>query len=122
MKKPPSQADIEIGERIKQIRAEKGWSGVDLAKRLGVTRGAVGNWELGKGIKRQNLQRIADIARISFDWLATGRGAPGDRKDSIDRLLEDLPSEYADDLHDEFERQVIRTKKLIEANQPPKSR
>lgn len=122
MKKQPTQADIEIGERIRKLRSGEipgvgKMSGVDLARRLGVTRGAVGNWELGKGIKRENLQLIAITFKISFDWLATGRGSPtgAPRKDSIDRLLEDLPPDYADELHDEFERSVIRTKKLIES-------
>lgn len=38
-------------------------------------------------------------------------------KDSIDRMLEQLPKDWADDLHDEFERRVLHTQKLIEATQ-----
>lgn len=45
------------------------------AAKLGTTtRGAVGNWELGKGIKTDNLVAIADVFSVSFEWLANGRG------------------------------------------------
>lgn len=76
-KKETNPEDAAIGKRIAQLRKEH--LGIEsqqvFAKRLGnVTRGAVGNWELGKGIKRENLQRIANVFEVSFDWLATGRG------------------------------------------------
>lgn len=70
MKKQPSPADIEIGNRIRKMRADMDIDANDMAKRLGVTRGAVGNWELGGGIKRENLQKIAAEYDVSFEWLA----------------------------------------------------
>lgn len=42
----------------------------------GVTRGAVGNWELGKGVKLENLRNMSSRFSVSFDWLATGTGEP----------------------------------------------
>lgn len=69
MKRSPSPYDREIGKRIKQLRAERAVSSQVLAERLGVTRGAVGNWELGQGIKRDNLQKIAGEFGVSLDWL-----------------------------------------------------
>src|SRR5690625_4011210 len=67
-------SDIAVGERIRTIRKSLGLTQPQLAARVGVSRGAVGNWELGKGVKRENLRRIAEEFDISFDWLATGRG------------------------------------------------
>lgn len=66
----------EIGKRIRQVRESRGGlSQSEFASRLSkVSRGAVGNWELGKGIKRENLQAIADRFSVSFEWLASGRG------------------------------------------------
>lgn len=67
----------DIGKRLKHLRTKvlDIQSQQEFADKLGgVTRGAVGNWELGKGVKRENLQRIADKFDISFEWLATGRG------------------------------------------------
>lgn len=77
-KKETSPEDAAVGRRITKLRKEV----LDIdsqrvfAERLGdVTRGAVGNWERGAGIKRENLQRIAQVFGVSFDWLATGRGS-----------------------------------------------
>jgi transcriptional regulator with XRE-family HTH domain len=120
MKRQPSQADIEIGNRIVQMRKELDITGLDLAKRLGVTRGAVGNWELGKGIKRENLQLIADKYKISFDWLATGRGLmkePPPPLSGLDALVDDFKKAYgeeADILREDLERTIDERKKLIE--------
>lgn len=69
--------DVETGQRIRRLRNQLGLSQQEFAARLGgVTRGAVGNWELGKGIKRDNLVRIAEEFESSVDWLATGTGSP----------------------------------------------
>lgn len=76
MKRESSPFDREIGNRIRQLRAERQISSQVLADRLGVTRGAVGNWELGKGIKRDNLQKIADEFDVSLDWLTNENAAP----------------------------------------------
>jgi transcriptional regulator with XRE-family HTH domain len=86
------RVDREIGDRIRRLRTEI--LGIDrqadFAAELGVSRGAVGNWELGKGVKRANLLRIADRYRISHDWLATGVGSPVARP-SLESRMELLP-------------------------------
>lgn len=68
-----------IGRRIRQVRTDAQLTQEAFAKRLEVTRGAVGNWELGKGIKRDNLVAISAEFGVSVDLLATGthRTAPG---------------------------------------------
>ncbi|MBX8825272.1 LexA family transcriptional regulator [Ochrobactrum sp. SFR4] len=64
-----------IGQRIKALRSESlGLSQEAFARLLGVTRGAVGNWELGKGIKFENIQKMAVILNQPVEWIATGRG------------------------------------------------
>lgn len=73
--------ELAIASRIKQLRTEKQLTQEGFAKRLGdVTRGAVGNWERGQGIKRDNLASIAEAFGASFEWLATGEiKPPGER-------------------------------------------
>lgn len=67
------QDEVSIGARIKQVRADSGLTQDAFGKPLGVTRGAVANWERGLGIKRDNLLAIAERFKVSFDWLlATG--------------------------------------------------
>lgn len=76
-KKEISPEDAAVGRRIVKLRKELNLDSQQVfADQLGnVTRGAVGNWERGAGIKRENLQRIAKVFGVSFDWLATGRGS-----------------------------------------------
>lgn len=67
--------NMMIGRRIQELRDDiLHLSQEASAKGLGVTRGSVGNWELGKGIKRENLLRIARAYNASVEWLSTGRG------------------------------------------------
>lgn len=70
-------SESEIGERIRAVRkARGGLTQQEFADKLGrTTRGAVGNWERGLGIKTDNLAAIAEVFAVSFEWLANGRGA-----------------------------------------------
>lgn len=61
--------------RVRAARHNAGISQRELATRLGVTRGAVANWEshdVAPATKR--IQHIAQITCVNFEWLATGRG------------------------------------------------
>lgn len=75
--------DKDRGERFRYLRENllQISSQEQFAKELGVERGAVGNWELGGGVKMENLAKIASQYRVPLDWLAHGRGekpVPGD--------------------------------------------
>jgi transcriptional regulator with XRE-family HTH domain len=69
------QDNVSIGVRIAQLRKERGLTQAEFGKKLDVTRGAVGNWERGEGIKRENLQAISTAFDASFEWLATGHSS-----------------------------------------------
>jgi len=73
----PMGSESEIGDRIKAVRkARGGLTQQEFADKLGrTTRGAVGNWERGLGIKTDNLAAIAEVFSVSFEWLASGRGS-----------------------------------------------
>jgi phage repressor protein C with HTH and peptisase S24 domain len=70
----------KLANRIKFIRKRARLSQERFAETLGtvegvrVTRGAVGNWELGGGISRSNLAAISDKFGVPLDWLEFGRG------------------------------------------------
>jgi len=54
----------------------------ELAEKMGVKRGSVGNWELSddNGISRKNLAALAELAGCSMGWIETGAGqAPVER-------------------------------------------
>lgn len=51
------------------------------------TRGALGNWERGEGIKLSNLRLISERFRVSLDWLAAGVG----ETPTADKVLRPMP-------------------------------
>ncbi|WP_246231797.1 XRE family transcriptional regulator [Sinorhizobium alkalisoli] len=80
---PVRKIDEERGARIKQVRTDmlKLRSQEQLAELLSkegkpVTRGAVGNWELGKEVGLDSLTTICRVSGVSLEWLAYGRGEP----------------------------------------------
>lgn len=64
------------GDRIRIVRQLSRLSQERFAEVLGTSRGAVGNWEVGKGIKHENLAQISDKFDVSLDWLSKGEGKP----------------------------------------------
>lgn len=59
-----------LGQRICAMRTALGWSQVDLAKRLGVAKQTVSNWE-NDNIQPsiEMLVRVAKIFNVSTDYL-----------------------------------------------------
>ena len=67
-----------IGERVKTLRDQAGWSGVALAKKIGVSSSYLGNLEKGKA--RWNAQLIEATAAafgVSPTWLVGGARRSG---------------------------------------------
>lgn len=67
--------DMAARIRIARLRAEM--TQEQLAKRIGVTRSAVANWEISTRPNPNiaNLVSIAIETNVSFEWIAIGRGA-----------------------------------------------
>lgn len=87
-----------LGQRICKIRKAHGWSQVDLAKKLGVTKQTVSNWE------NDNIQpsvemliRVAKLLNVTTDYLLgmdddlrlNVEGLPADVVAHISLLIED---------------------------------
>lgn len=65
-----------LSSRIRAARRRSGHSQASLANALGVSRGAVANWESSSSSK-PSVARLIDLAKTTFvriEWLATGRG------------------------------------------------
>lgn len=78
-----NRIDLERGKRIKYVRTEilrlrSQEKFAELLTREGtpVTRGAVGNWELGQNIGIDSMTAICKLADVNLDWLAYDRGIP----------------------------------------------
>ena len=66
---------MDIHDRIKHAREEKGWSQQQLADKVGVSRVAVTKWESGQtaNLKLANLIRLCELFKIEPTELITGK-------------------------------------------------
>jgi transcriptional regulator with XRE-family HTH domain len=74
-------------KRLKQLRRDRDITQPELAKILGVSKGAVGHWEVGT--REPNLEMITDIAiffKVSVDYLC-GISSFRQEEEAIDYLL-----------------------------------
>ena len=63
----------ELGERVVRLREGRGWSRMDLARRLGVRRDRLAKWELGKhSPPAEMLVAFGKALGVSVDELVTG--------------------------------------------------
>ena len=68
---------MTIGERIKQLRSEKGVSQEKLAEQLHVSRSAVAKWEADGGVPEiDNLLQLSSVFDISIDELVGNADRP----------------------------------------------
>lgn len=101
------KTDLDRGERIKHVRTqimrmksqEKFAEALTKAGKQ-TTRGAVGNWELGKEVGLDSLSAISLLAGVDLNWLVNGGGlAPDDapksagRRSVVDSFDPDVPDE-----------------------------
>ena len=64
---------MSIGERISDLRKQKNYSQMQLAKSLGVSRQAVSKWENDQASPDTlNLIKLADILDTDSEYIATG--------------------------------------------------
>lgn len=58
---------MKMGEYIKQLRLQRGWSQDELGKKVNVNRAAVNKWETGvvENIKRSTIRDLAKVFDVS---------------------------------------------------------
>lgn len=58
---------MTMGEYIKKLREEKGWSQDELGQQVGVNRAAVQKWEKGtvENIKRSTIKKLSQVFGVS---------------------------------------------------------
>jgi DNA-binding XRE family transcriptional regulator len=64
---------MEMSDRIRQARKEKGMTQHELAEAVGVTRAAVAIWEAGKHPpRREIIAKIAEVTGTTAPWIEVG--------------------------------------------------
>jgi transcriptional regulator with XRE-family HTH domain len=90
--------------RVRMARSFASISQAELARRIGVQRSAVAQWERRGGTipTVEHLARIASETGVYFEWIATGRGPrrPNDGELTSAALIADFAK-------DEYESQVL---------------
>lgn len=73
--------DMEIGERLQQLRKEKGISQEKLAEQLHVTRQAVSKWETGQSYPDlDNLGALCKLYGVTADYILHGEDTKTQKK------------------------------------------
>jgi transcriptional regulator with XRE-family HTH domain len=64
-----------IGDRIRQCRNARGMTQLELAEAVGVTKGAVSQWELGgtKNVKLSTFLRLVEVLHTTAEYLVSGQ-------------------------------------------------
>jgi len=101
-----------IASRIRRARATVGITQSELARRTGVQRSAVTQWERGDGTTPSvlHLAQIAVETSVCFEWLATGRGPSRPDAGSFDTAV--MMQDYA---RDEIESRILNALRTVPA-------
>ena len=112
-----------FSSKLKELRAKKGLSQAELAKRLGVTQQAVGRWERDKNLPDNDvLKKISVMFNVSIDYLLDNQThqkdplpplTPKDERQisrDLENMLDSLNGAAAmsDDPEDEEDREMLK--------------
>ncbi|MBQ9468652.1 MAG: helix-turn-helix domain-containing protein [Clostridia bacterium] len=98
--------------KLKEIRKEHGLTQIDLAKKLGVASGTVGNWESGKREPDyERISQIADLFNVSVDWLLGSTSREIQRIPVYGKVAAGIPIEAIENIEDYEEIDVSRMPK-----------
>lgn len=97
---------MALHTRIRMARRYAGLSQAKLAQKLMVHRSAVGHWERenGPNPSTEHLRQMAQVTRVQFEWLATGRGT---MQLANKTELESVPAADAMLIEDELEMRLM---------------
>lgn len=114
--------DEARGRRIREARESKYSSqtalSAEMSRRLGraISRGAVGNWELGGGIDSDHLSLVAELTGYAFEYLRTGKGPKHDAPSSPDASAGDRIRRIQDRMRLDLARDVgVKSPELWDA-------
>lgn len=96
------QPDGSLGERVRAMRRDKGWSQADLAARLGVLQSQVSGWEKNQRTPSPiNTLRLSQAFGVTVDFLENGEGS-AETDDEVNDLMEnfgEVIAEIAEELN-----------------------
>jgi transcriptional regulator with XRE-family HTH domain len=114
-----------VGMRIRQVRKEKlnNMNQGEVARKIGLSHGAISHWERGGNAKTANLRAFADFAGVSMEFLLNGEIARAvdevfhPRWAEIERRLVVMPKADQDAILDDFDRTLNMRDQWIKGRQ-----
>ena len=107
----------EVGQRIKQLRIQRGWDQLTLGLKLGISRSQMSNIERGeRNIDLNKLKLLSSIFNVSFEVLGFQSEDSIDTLDLLERAKSIFLNEHVDeetkrDLYDELMKIYLASKK-----------
>ena len=94
-------------ERIAVLRKTLGLTQKQFGEQIGVQRGTIANYELGRNIPTETVRlMICRVYGVRREWLETGEGEIFDKKTRYDQIRE-MSDEYMKDESDSFRSRLI---------------
>lgn len=101
-----------IGQKIKELRLQRGWSQEKLAEKIGIGQQYISKYESGKlSPSFKTLSKIADVLGVSVDFLRTKEKVDLSNVNVQDKNLRELLNE----VNDLNEEDLFTIKNVIEA-------
>ena len=94
-------------ERIAALRRALGLTQQQFAEGIGVKRGTVSNYEIGRNIPTETvLQMICRVYGVRRQWLDTGEGLMFEERSRLEQIM-DLSKDYLKDENNSFRLRLI---------------
>lgn len=106
---------MDIGNKIRNARINKGMTQEELGNLLGVQKSAVAKYENGRivNIKRSTLKKISDVLDIRPSELIFEEQVKADPIGTAEKHFEILTDEYITEFYDDFKSLSDTQKKLV---------
>ena len=107
----------EIGQRIKELRIQRGWDQLELGTKIGVSRSQMSNIERGeRNIDLNKLKLLSNIFNVSFETLGFQSEDTIDTLDLLERaklifLNENVDVQTKQSLYDDLMKIYLESKK-----------
>ena len=97
----------KMKERIAVLRKTLGLTQKQFGEQIGVQRGTIANYELGRNIPTETVRlMICRVYGVRREWLETGEGEIFDKKTRYDQIRE-MADEYMKDESESFRNRLI---------------
>lgn len=99
---------MEFSERLKNLRKQAHLTQTDVAEKLGISQQAYASWERGvKKPTQENLVKIAQILKVSVDYLVGNLQETSDELDNIELLFRMNSKGLTDEEKEIFRKELI---------------